>query len=164
MNALTGTGKLIRLILRRDRLLLAIWVLFSSIVPLSLKSSIAELYPTPEGLKQYFDESVDNPGFVSLYGLLPGSSLGELVAWRIGFVPVMVGLIAVLTVIRHTRTEEETGRRELVGATVVGRHAGLAAALTVTFVANLVLALLVALFMSGQGMPAAGSWALGLEL
>ncbi|HET8659295.1 MAG TPA: ABC transporter permease [Micromonosporaceae bacterium] len=164
MNALTGTGKLIRLILRRDRWLLAVWVLPISLVPQSLKSTISAAYPTPEELRGYYDVSVDNPGFISLYGQLPGPSLGEMVAWRIGFVPVMVGLIALLTVIRHTRTEEETGRRELVGATVVGRHAGLAAALTVTFVANLVLAVLVALFLIGQGMPAAGSWALGLEL
>jgi ABC-2 type transport system permease protein len=77
---------------------------------------------------------------------------------------VIVGLISLLTVIRHTRTEEETGRRELLGATVVGRHAGLAAALAATFGANLVLAALVALGMLSQDLPASGSLALGLEL
>ena len=37
--------------------------------------------------------------------------------------------MAILLVVRHTRAEEETGRAELVGAGVVGRHAPLAAAL-----------------------------------
>jgi hypothetical protein len=36
----------------------------------------------------------------------------------------MVGLISLLTVIRHTRVEEETGRRELLGSAVVGRAVG----------------------------------------
>ncbi len=86
-----------------------------------------------------------------------------MVAWRSGFVPVAVGLIGLLMVIRHTRTDEEAGRRELLGATVVGRRAGLAAALLATLGANLVMALLVTLALVGQGLPAGGSLALGLE-
>ena len=81
-----------------------------------------------------------------------------------GFYPVLIALIALLTVIRHTRTEEETGRRELVGATVVGRHAALAAALIVTLAASLLLAVVVAAGMAGQGLPTAGSVAAGLQL
>ena len=46
--------------------------------------------------------------------------------------------------IRHTRAEEEAGRRELLGSTVVGRHAGLAAALIATVGANLVMGVLLA--------------------
>jgi ABC-2 type transport system permease protein len=47
---------------------------------------------------------------------------------------------------------------------VVGRHAGLAAALAVTLAANLVLAALVAAAMAGQHLPVAGSVASGLQL
>jgi len=68
------------------------------------------------------------------------------------------------TVIRHTRTEEEAGRRELLGSTVTGRHAALAAALLVTFVADLVAATLVAGGLIGSGLPTAGSLALGLAV
>jgi ABC-2 type transport system permease protein len=160
MSTLAGTGKLIRLILRRDRLLLALWILFLCLVLLSFPASLREVFPTAAERQQY----ADNAAFVALYGRLSGTSLGEFVAWRAGFVPVMVALIGLLTVIRHTRVEEETGRRELVAATVVGRHAGLAAALAVTLGANLVLAAVVALCMIGQHLPAAGSLALGLEL
>ena len=159
-----GTGKLIRLILRRDRVVMPLWVLFLCVAPIGLASSIANLFPTAAGRQTYYDTSVGNATFIALYGRLPGASLGELVAWRSGFVPVMVGLVSLLTVIRHTRTEEEAGRRELIGSTVVGRHAGLAAALIATVGANVVLGLLLALGMMGQHLPAAGSLAFGVEM
>ncbi len=163
MTALTGTGKLVRLILRRDRVLLPLWVLFIAAVPASYVASIDGLFPTAAGRQEYAEAGANNAGFVALYGRLVGSSLGELVSWRAGFIPVLIGLFSVLTVIRHTRTEEEAGRRELLGATVLGRHAGLAAAVLTTFGANLVLGVLLALNMIGQDLPAAGSWAFGME-
>ena len=72
--------------------------------------------------------------------------------------------MSVLTVVRHTRTEEETGRLELIGATVVGRYAPLTAALLAVGLANLAVAVLVALGLIGVGLPAAGSVALGLAI
>jgi ABC-2 type transport system permease protein len=163
MSTLTGTGKLIRLILRRDRLLLPMWILVFFLVPIDIVSSFKALYPTAASLQQYYDLSADNAAFTALYGRLWGVSLGALASWRLGFVPVMVGLISLLMVIRHTRTDEEAGRRELLGATVVGRHAGLAAALLATLAADLVVAVLVALALVGQGLAGPGSLGLGLE-
>jgi energy-coupling factor transporter ATP-binding protein EcfA2 len=119
----------------------------------------ADLYPAAAARQQY----ADNAGFTTLYGRLSGTSLGEFITWRLGFIPVMVGLIGLLTVIRHTRVEEETGCRKLLGSTVVGRHAGLAAALAVTFGANLVLGALLTLGMLTKDLPVAGSVDLGLE-
>ena len=159
MKTLAGTGGLMRLILRRDRVILPIWIVVLCVIPISYVNSFADLYPTAESRQQY----ADNAGFITLYGQLSGTSLGEFITWRVGFVPVIVGLISLLTVIRHTRVEEETGRSELLGSSVVGRHAGLAAALLTTFGANLVLAVLLALGMQSQDLPLAGSVAIGLE-
>jgi ABC-2 type transport system permease protein len=159
MSTLAGAGGLVRLILRRDRVLLPLWVVYLPIIVLVYVPSLRDVFPTAAGRQQY----ADNGGFIALYGRLTGTSLGEFVTWRAGFVPVIVGLISLLMVIRHTRVEEETGRRELLGATVVGRNAGLAAALAATLAANLVLAALVTLGMTSQHLPLAGSLALGLE-
>ena len=52
----------------------------------------------------------------------------------------------------------------IIGATVVGRHAGLAAALGATFLANLLLAGLAGLCLLSQGLGPAGSFAFGFEL
>ncbi|HEY2673274.1 MAG TPA: ABC transporter permease [Rugosimonospora sp.] len=163
MKELVGTGRLLRLILRRDRILMPLWVVWTAVIPLGYVASINGLFPTAAGRAEYADQSAHNAGFVGLYGRLSGSSLGDLVAWRAGFIPVVIGLFSILTVIRHTRVEEETGRRELLGATVAGRYAGLAAALLATFGANLVLGVIVALGLTSQHLPAAGSWVLGLE-
>src|SRR5262245_12844606 len=160
MTTLTGTGGLVRLIPRRDRLVMPAWITAICLILISFPSSLRQIFPTALEREQY----ADNAGFVALYGRLYGTSLGQFVAWRAGFVPVVVGLIGLLTVIRHTRVEEETGRRELLGSTVVGRHAGLAAALAAASGANLVLAALVALSLTSQDLPAAGSVAFGLEL
>jgi ABC-2 type transport system permease protein len=159
-----GTWQLVRLILRRDRVIMPLWVFFLGLVPVSYVATLEELFPTAAEKAQYAATSASNAGFVALYGQLFGSSLGELVAWRAGFLPVMVGLAAILTVIRHTRAEEEVGRRELVGSTVVGRHAGLAAALIATCGASLVMGLLLAAAMAGQDLPGTGSLAFGLQL
>ncbi|MDP4510136.1 ABC transporter permease [Nonomuraea turcica] len=162
MNPLTGTGKLVRLVLRRDRWLLPLWVVFICLVPVVFVGAFTGAYPTAEARQAYYETSVHTRAFTVAYGVLNGSSLGELVAWRSGFVTFMVGLLALLTVVRHTRTEEEAGRRELVGATAVARHANLAAALIVTCVASLVLGVASALALIGQDLPVAGSLALGL--
>ena len=161
---MTGTWQLVRLILRRDRIIMPVWVLFIALVPVSYIATIDGLFPTAVEKAQYAATSASNAGFVALYGRLFGSSIGELVAWRAGFIPIVIGLAVILTVIRHTRTEEEAGRRELIGSTVVGRHAGLAAALITAGGASLVLGLVLAGAMSGNDMPGSGSLAFGLEM
>ena len=45
MSTLEGTGRLIRLILRRDRLRLSVWVVLLVAVPLGTASAFIELYP-----------------------------------------------------------------------------------------------------------------------
>jgi ABC-2 type transport system permease protein len=161
---MTGTWQLVRLILRRDRVIMPIWVLFIGLVPVSYVATIDGLFPTAAEKAQYAATSASNAGFVALYGRLFGSSIGELVAWRAGFIPIVVGMAVILTVIRHTRTDEEAGRRELVGSLVVGRHAGLAAALIASCGASLVLGLVLAAGMTGQDLPGTGSLAFGLEM
>ncbi|SED32630.1 ABC-2 type transport system permease protein [Amycolatopsis tolypomycina] len=159
---MTGTGALLRLVLRRDRLLMPLWIVGLALAPVGYLSSIKAAYPDALARQHFYDLNASSATFVVRNGPLYGSSLGNLLAWQCGFVPVVVGLIALLTVVRHTRTEEEAGRRELTGATVVGRHAGLAAAVLATCGACLVFGLLAAFGVAAQGVPFAGALALGL--
>jgi ABC-2 type transport system permease protein len=163
MNSLVGTWQLIRLAVRRDRALLLIWVLLLSLIPISFVSAIAGLYPTEIARQQLANTVAVTPVFIAFYGPIFSTSVGGLVAWRTGIVPVILAVISLLTVIRHTRTEEEAGRRELLGSTVVGRQAGLVAALIVTIGANVVVAILVGFGMISKNLPAVGSLALGLQ-
>ncbi|MFC4050492.1 ABC transporter permease [Actinomadura syzygii] len=164
MSGLVGTGGLIRLILRRDRFLLPGWVVVIALIPVNFVAATDKLYPDAVDRLHYARTTGTNPTFLALYGRLFSTDLGGIVAQRSGFIPVVVGLISALTVVRHTRAEEEAGRRELLGATVTGRGAGLAAALIVTMAANLVLAALLTAGTTAQGLPFAGSLAFGLQL
>jgi ABC-2 type transport system permease protein len=160
---MNGTFALLRLILRRDRVIMPIWVVVLTLAPIAYVSSIKAAYPDAVARQQYYDISAGSATFTVRNGPLYGSGLGELLAWQCGFIPVVVALFSLLAVIRHSRTEEEAGRRELTDSTGVGRHAGLAAALIAACGADVVLALLVAAGLSAQGLPVAGSLALGLE-
>jgi ABC-2 type transport system permease protein len=165
MNALVGTGALIRLIVRRDRFALLIWIVLPAFLAASVAAAFNQLYPTPQALQTFAAQVATSPVEVALLGPVFAPTLGGLIAWRWSIMGIVtLGLFSLFTVIRHTRTDEEAGRRELLGSTVVGRHAALSAALIVTFAANLLAALLVAAGLIGIGLPAAGSLALGLAV
>jgi polyether ionophore transport system permease protein len=164
VTTLAGTGGLARLILRRDRWLLPLWVLVLALLPAQTAVAIDQFYDTPAKLRDLYGTIVTTPGLRALLGPVFGATLGAITVWRAGLYFTMVGLASLLTVIRHTRTEEEAGRRELLGSTVVGRHAPLAAALLMTFGADLVLGALLAAGMVGVGLPATGSLAYGLSM
>jgi ABC-2 type transport system permease protein len=158
---MTGTLRLLRLVLRRDRFVMPFWVLGLGLLPYVYVTGFDTLFATAQERIEYARISAANAGFVGLYGPLHGDSIGELVVWRGGFSPVLVGLAALLTVVRHTRADEEAGRTELIRATVVGRFAPMAAALLATAAAGLVMGVIVAVTLIGHGLPAGGSVALG---
>ncbi len=72
-----------------------------------------------------------------------------------------MAILAGMITIRHTRAEEEAGRLEVLGATVVGRHAPLTAALIVIWAASAVTGLLTAIGLIAAGLPAGGSFVFG---
>jgi len=164
--ALVGTGSLVRLALRRDRITLPIWIIALTGVTVSVVPTIEELYPTLAARQQLAGSLGSNPALLALTGpAFDLSGIGGIVAWRLGgSIAVLAALMSTFAVVRHTRAEEETGRLELLGATVVGRHAPLAASLIVAYGANIVLALGVAGGLAGQGLPANGSVAFGLAV
>ena len=164
MTNLAGTGHLIRLILRRDRALLPLWVGWLGIVAPIAASAFRSLYPTDDLLAVAAKAFSTNPAFRAMFGPVFETNLGSLTAWRASIILVVAAVVSLLTVIRHTRVEEETGRRELVGSTVVGRHAPLAASLIVVTAANLVLGAITAFGLIAQDLPAAGAIGLGLQI
>src|SRR5262249_43120918 len=70
------------------------------------------------------------------------------------------GLMSIFLVMRHTRADEESGRLELIGSAVVGRHAPLACSVAVAWIANLVIGVTMSVAAIALGLPAAGSIAM----
>src|SRR5690349_15439693 len=107
---MTGTLPLVRLALRLDRVRLPVWVLVIGLLPALTAAQYQKLYPTAESLRAV-SGVISNPSLVALNGPLFGVSLGGLTALKIGATElVLAALMSLFTVVRHTRTEEETGR------------------------------------------------------
>jgi ABC-2 type transport system permease protein len=164
-DGFAGTGALLRLALRRDRVLATIWILLFVIMAASSSSASQDLYTTLESRVRAANAVNDTPAMVALYGrVFDPTSLGAVSLIKLGAMgAALAGLLAIFTVIRHTRAEEEAGRLELLGATVVGRYAALTAALLLSVGISVVMALLTSLSLIGTGLPAEGALAFGLS-
>ena len=165
MTSLTGTGAMVKLALRRDRVRLSIWVLALAALLVLSASAELSLYDTRAERESYASTIGSNPAARAMSG--PGyglDTLGGIVAFEIGITGfVAIALMGVLLVVRHTRSEEEAGRTELLRATVLGRHAAPAAALTVVGAGQLLVGILTTVGLIGLGLPVAGSVAMGLS-
>ncbi|MEU1447512.1 MULTISPECIES: ABC transporter permease [Streptomyces] len=158
---LAGTGTLLRFFLRRDRLMMPLWVGVIGLLVLSMPNSLKSVYGTAAERADLARQMLTNSSLRATYGPVFDDSLGGLTAWRIGgYAGLFAGIMSLLVVVRHTREEEESGRQELLSSAMVGRRAPLTAALLAALVANGVLALLIAGGLAGQG--GAGALALGL--
>ncbi|GGS28600.1 ABC transporter permease [Actinokineospora fastidiosa] len=164
MRELAGTGALVRLALRRDRILLPAWLL--ALVALAVTSAVAttDLYPTAESVAKAVSALNDTPAMVALYGRVHDpSSVGALAMLKaLASGAVLVAALAVFLVVRHTRGEEEAGRAELLVAGPVGRSAQLTAAMVVVVGGSLLLGLASALALAASGLPLSGCFAFGL--
>jgi putative exporter of polyketide antibiotics len=161
MNALAGTRKLIRLALRRDRFVLSV-----SVVALALFLTMTT-YMSAQSLTSQRDVETEtrfmaaNPG-LRLMSLSAGASVGAYAMSRTYLtLALLAAVMSILAVTRHTRQSEERGRDELLRAGVIGPSASLAAAVTLTLGANVVLAALLGLAMIANGESAAGSLSAG---
>lgn len=163
-NVWSGTLQLIRLILRRDRVWLLVWLVITFGVVASRASSRNSTYPNAQSIQDRYNAVMhDVPMFKLFQGPAYEMDRNSLVAQEAAAAATMIAALgAVIFIVRHTRSEEQAGRSELVGSAAVGRYAQLVAALTVVLGSGVLLCLLCATAMFGFGMPGAGSLAFGL--
>jgi ABC-2 type transport system permease protein len=159
MTALTGTGVMVRLILRRDRLRLPIWLL--AIIGLVYVSAgaVQGLYDTPEAQATYARTVGNSGASIAMNGPpVALDTIGGITVFEVSATAIVgTALMAIFLVIRHTRADEEAGRAELMRAGVLGRHATTAAALLVVGVASTIVGAAVAASFLAVGLPASGS-------
>ncbi len=161
-GSLTGTGSLLRFMLRRDRVRLPAWVLGLTML-LAYFANALGLVLDDDSLRS-FAAFAANPVMALIGG--PGYGFDDITLGRFlvglygAFIMIGAALMSIMTVSRHTRVEEQTGRAELVRANVVGRHAQLAAALVLVVGMNVVMSALMAV--TFQVSPAGGPWSSSL--
>ena len=167
-SSFTGTRRLLWLVLRRDRFRIAMWM-FSLVGLMSVSaSSIVALYTTQDDLEGYARTVRGNSALIIQagpgYGLddptLGAVVMNETALWLF----IAAAVMSVFMVVRHTRTEEEAERAELVRAAPVGRHAALASAMIGTLVVNAAIAAGNVVALLAFGLPAAGSFSFGASM
>jgi hypothetical protein len=123
---LFGTGLLVRLDLKRDRILIATWVALLTATCYASAAATAALYPTVSDQVSAARAINSSGAIVALYGpVLDPHSLGELAMTKMTVLyAVLVAVMCLVVIRRHTRTEEESGRTELVGGTARGGGGG----------------------------------------
>ncbi|PRC43286.1 ABC transporter, partial [Mycobacterium sp. ITM-2017-0098] len=156
----TGTGRLIRLALHRDRVRLSIWIGALTLTMVYAPNAIKLAYPE-EAQRLARVNLLKTPAGMMLGGPMFGGNeteLGAMMANELMLTLIVaMSILAVLTVIRHTRAEEESGAAELVLASVVGRYARTTAALTVVAIVNLTLAATMTAAMAASGFDVVDS-------
>lgn len=132
MTALAGWRPVFALAIRRDRWWLPLWALGIAAWEALMAASIVGLYPD-DASRAGVALTIDNPGSTFLIGERYGEiySPGILVGHQtLLFVAVAVSLLAMLTLVRHSRAEEDNGLAELVRAGRVGRLTPITVAIT----------------------------------
>lgn len=164
-SAFAGTGALLRLYLRRDRVVLPLWVLLLSVPLASVYiASVDAVYPNQAERAGFAASIMASPAQRALYGPVYNDSLGAVGIWKAGMFHLLIAIAVILTVLRHTRGDEESGRSELIESTAVGRYAGLTAALLVAGAASVATGAIGAAGLLTTAVPPAGSLAFGAAL
>ncbi len=160
---LEGSRELLRLALRRDRVLLPASVVGLVLLAVGSAQATLALYPDDASAAAGLGGILTNPGVVALYGPVAAQTADALAVFKTvmmgAFLTAVLGLVVVR---RHTRSEEDEGRLELLGAGVVGRRAPLAAAVVVALVAVVLASGVSAAGLALLGMDGRGSLAFGV--
>jgi ABC-2 type transport system permease protein len=165
---MTGALTLWRLALRRDRVRITVWVVGLTGLLLVSAASVVGLYDTQEDLERYARLVRDNTALIVQSG--PGYGLddptvGAVVMNEAGvWAFLAISVMALMTVVRHTRADEDAERTDLVLATPTGRHAPAAAALATVTTAAVVIAAVTAAGFVVLDLPVAGSIAFAAAL
>jgi len=142
-----GIGRISRLIIRRDRIRIPLWLIGICFFTFMVPMAFAELYASQEQ-RNVMALTMENPAMIAMVGPadLSNYTLGVMTAHQMLLLTsVVVGLMSILLVTRHTRGDEENGRIEMIRSLPVGRLSNLNAALLVYTITNIVLALIIGL-------------------
>ena len=163
MTAFAGVGQLVRFVLRRDRIYLPVWILSIIGVVYASVAAVRRTYDTPVEIASYAVNVGGSPAAVAIGGPpVALREIGGILIYENSLTALLgVALMAVFVVVRHTRREEDAGRVELLGSTVVSPHAVITAAVLVAAGSSVLVGAGVTLAFMVEEQPAAESLLFG---
>ena len=151
-------GTLVRERIRRDRWQLVMWIVGSAALAGMTYVGVSDTYGTEQDRRVLLATAIANPVILLFRGLPSGAEEGAFMLFLIfPFLAMLAAFMSTFLAVRHTRTEEEDGRAELVAATPAGRMLPLAATVAHGALANLVLAVAITLTLIACGLAVPGS-------
>ena len=161
-DGLAGLAVMARLVVRRNRVRLGVWVAVLVGMLAYVASYYRELFPTQASLDDFAALS-DTPGIKALTGLSPvADTLGGAV-WTKGWMTIALSLAigVAFLVVRNGRADEEAGRTELLRSRMLGVHSYPVASWLVSGLLCVVVGLGVAVVSMGSGLDPQGSGVAG---
>jgi ABC-2 type transport system permease protein len=153
-SPITGFGTLLALAVRRDRVRLTVWIWALTLMMVYAPNAIKLAYPD-DAARMARVNLLKTPAGIMLGGPFFGGNeaeLGAMLANELMFTLIVAtSILSILTVVRHTRAEEESGAAELVMSSVVGRYARTFAALVLVGSVNAILAVTMTLALAATG-------------
>ncbi|MFC9962646.1 ABC transporter permease [Nocardia ignorata] len=162
----TGVAALVRFTLRRERWVLPWWLLGAAALLAMQSVSSQNFYDSPAKLAQLRSTMSANAAIVAMGGpvRLLQTVGGEIVFEIFAYLAIVVSLMNMFLIGRNTRSDEETGRTELIRSARVGRRAPVVAALCVAALADVAVALLLAVTAAVTGLPVQGAVLIGVAI
>ncbi len=155
---LAGLAPMVRLVVRRNRVRLVVWLVVLVALVAYVASYYRELFSTQQALDEFAAVS-DTPGIRALTGLSPAAdTLGGAVwtkSWMTLALSLALGVVFLVT--RNGRADEEAGRTELLRSRALGVHAHAAASWVVLAALCLAVGAGVAAVSVSQGLDPQGA-------
>ncbi|WP_067726648.1 ABC transporter permease [Oceanobacillus damuensis] len=151
-----NAGKLTRFQLRQDRFRIPVWLISLSAVTFVTAISFVDLYQN-DAERQAIAETMRNPAMTAMVGQgygLDNYTAGAMMSHQmLLFTAIIVAIMSILLVTRHTRADEEDGRTEIIRSLPSGRLSNLTSTILLVSFTNVLLALIIGF----------GNYALGIE-
>jgi ABC-2 type transport system permease protein len=153
-SSLTGLPSLLALAVRRDRVRLSVWLSVLTLMMVYAPNTMKLAYPE-QAQRLARVNLLKTPAGIMLGGPMFGGNetdLAVMVANELMLTLIIAtSILSILTVIRHTRAEEESGAAELMMSSVLGRYARTFAALILVGAVNAVLAVTMTVALAAVG-------------
>ena len=154
-----NSGRLVRFMLRRERIISAVWIIILVLFSAALAPAMDSMFSEP-GARQQFGDSFNNPVMIAMmgpaYGIDNYTSGAMYTNMMLLWVIIAVAVMNFFLVMRHTRADEERGRAEVIRSLPTGRLAGVNAAMITAAIVDIILALLLGLALAATGVESMG--------
>ena len=166
---LGNSSKLIAFNLKKDKLWLPSWMITVIVFTVACAPLFPAVAGTPEEMA-ILAETMKNPVMIALCGPIYGDeyTYGIMyVQMMLVWVIMLIGVMNIFFIVRHTRRDEEDGKLEILQSLPIGRMSNLFSVTILSFIINLITALLTGIGLSLlgiEGMDVSGCMLLGLAI